>query len=65
MDAKFILSSKTFWANVTMLALALVNNWLGALALGADEQAAILVIVNLVLRLVTKTPVTLVPPLVK
>lgn len=64
MDAKPILTSRTFWANVIGAAVLLLPVVFPDLeVVDAETQASIvgiiLVVVNLVLRSVTKGPVTL------
>lgn len=64
-DAKPILTSRTFWANiVAALALLAPVVFTQLEVVDADTQAtitgAIVVVMNLVLRLLTSTPVTLI-----
>lgn len=56
MDTKSIFTSKTVWTNVVAVAATFLAPKLG-FAIGAEEQVAILAVVNLVLRAITKQPV--------
>ena len=61
MNAKSILLSKTLWANLLMTGLIILNQRLPTLNLDAETQAVIVGAVNILLRLLTKQPVTVVP----
>ena len=61
MDAKNILTSKTLWTNVIMAALVFANQQWPTLNLSPDVQAAIVAAVNVILRLMTKQPATILP----
>jgi putative effector of murein hydrolase LrgA (UPF0299 family) len=56
MDKKWY-KSKTLWVNGIMMAGVVLNSQFG-IELTAEEQGAILVFVNLVLRIITKGPLT-------
>ena len=58
-EAKPFWASKTVWVNGLTAIFGIVNSQIGWLDLGADEMAALLGIVNLVLRATTKGAVTL------
>ncbi len=51
-DKKWYLS-KTLWVNILATAAAAAEKYFG-IGVGAEEQMAILAIINLILRLVTK-----------
>lgn len=48
--------SKTVWVNLLMAAGIVYQAVMGIQLLGAEEQAAIIVVVNLILRLITGKP---------
>ena len=50
--------SRTIWANALMLAGALIANISGQDILTPEVQASILVVVNVILRVVTKEEIT-------
>ena len=58
MDPKSFLLSKTVWLNVIAATLVPVASHYGV-ALDATDVAAILAVVNIVLRFVTKGPVVI------
>ena len=49
--------SKTVWVNIIALVALVVQNEIG-FKVSAEEQVAILAVVNLILRLLTKQPIT-------
>ena len=55
-EAKKFYQSKTFWVNVIAIAAILAQTQTG-FVIGAESQAAILAVINLVLRAVTKEPI--------
>jgi len=57
MDTKSILTSKTIWVNVVAVAATFAATRFG-IVIDASTQVAILGVVNLVLRIVTKQPVS-------
>ena len=57
MDTKKWWASKSIWANVIMMVATVVNGQFDFVNIGMDAQAAILVVVNLVLRAVTKSEI--------
>ena len=60
MDAKSFLTSKTLWANVLALALIIAQVFgIVPAVIDPEKQAGLLAILNLILRLVTKQPITL------
>ena len=54
---KSLWKSKTFWTNVVALLAMIVQSTVG-FALSAEAQIGILAIVNVVLRAVTKEPIS-------
>lgn len=56
MDSKSIFTSKTVWANVVAVAATFAAKQFGV-EIDASTQVAILGVVNLILRIVTKQPV--------
>lgn len=58
MDSKKWYLSKTIWVNLVAAAALIVQSIGGATWFDLEVQGAILVIVNLILRLVTKQAVT-------
>lgn len=56
MDSKSIFTSKTVWANVVAVAAGFAAQKFG-IQIDAATQVAILGVINLVLRVVTKQPV--------
>ncbi len=60
MDAKSILFSKTLWVNLLALVSAAVNKEYGFTVIDGEAVLALLALVNIVLRLVTKQPVRIV-----
>lgn len=58
MDSKPWYASKTLWVNALALVGMIVQGITGAEVLDAEAQGGILALVNLVLRLVTKSAVT-------
>ncbi len=56
MDSKSIFTSKTVWANVVAVAAGFAAQKFG-FQIDAATQVAILGVINLVLRVVTKQPV--------
>ena len=56
MDSKSIFTSKTVWANIVAVAATFAAKQFGV-EIDASTQVAILGVVNLVLRIVTKQPV--------
>ena len=54
MDGKPWYISKTLWANALMMVAAVVNGKFEFVQIGPEVQAAILVVINLVLRAITK-----------
>ncbi|HUX01580.1 MAG TPA: hypothetical protein VMY35_11430 [Phycisphaerae bacterium] len=52
--------SRTLWVNVLALAAMAVERYYGSNLLDADTQTAMLAVINVVLRLVTRQPVGLV-----
>jgi len=58
-SSKSIFTSKMFWTNVVALIGMIVQGLTGnELLVGVEVQAAVLSIVNILLRTVTKEPVT-------
>lgn len=58
MESKSIFVSKTFWVNVLALAAMVVQGVTGKEVIGLDAQASILAGINILLRFITKQPVT-------
>jgi len=58
LDAKPWWQSKTLWVNIIAGAAMVVQSLLGV-GLGAEEQGAILAAINIILRLITRSPVSL------
>jgi hypothetical protein len=56
-ESKSTLVSKTFWINVLALVATLVQTQTGFLIDG-ELQLSLLAVINLILRLITKQPVT-------
>lgn len=63
MPPKSVLASKTLWINVLAAIAAGVQQFLTGWAIDPEWQGAILAIVNIILRLVTSSPVALKAPL--
>ena len=59
MDSKHPLYSKTLWANILMFVAWALQKYLGSDLLDTDTQAAIILVINFVLRLVTGKPLSL------
>jgi hypothetical protein len=63
MEAKSIFASRTLWANVIGGAVAIATSFGLDLDIDAEAQTAIvggiMAVVNIVLRIVTKSPITL------
>jgi uncharacterized membrane protein len=62
MNVKSIFSSKTFWVNLIMAGLVMLNQQIPTFNLGADEQAIIVGAVNILLRFLTTQSVAVLPP---
>lgn len=60
MDIKPIYASKTFWVNILAIAGIAVQQVAGSDLLDANAQVALLGAINVILRLVTKSAVSLV-----
>jgi len=58
MNSKNILSSKTLWANVIAIAAMLIQSKTGFIV-APEYQEAGLGLINIILRLITKQPVTI------
>ena len=58
METKKWWESKTVWVNLAMAAGILTQVFIGTAVLDAEAQAAIVVVVNLILRLVTGKPLS-------
>ena len=56
MESKSIFMSKTFWVNILAIVVMVVQTQTG-FVIDAEYQAAVLMILNLVLRAITKQPV--------
>ena len=56
-EAKKVYQSKTFWVNVIAILAILAQTQTG-FVIGAESQATILAAINLVLRAITKQPIT-------
>ena len=64
LDAKSIFTSKTFWFNtlsILAVVLATMAGW-EELKSDAPYLMALVNVINIVLRLITKQPVTILPP---
>lgn len=57
MESKSILFSRTLWANVVAVGASFAASKFG-IVVDADTQIAILGVLNLILRVVTKQPVS-------
>jgi hypothetical protein len=57
MQGKSLWTSKTFWTNILIAAWAFIGPLVGVPTLDPSMTAGILVIVNLILRAVTKSPI--------
>ncbi len=55
---KSIFTSKTFWVNVIGIVAIVVQTTTGKLLIDAEAQVAILAVINVILRAITKEPVT-------
>ncbi len=62
MDVKSIFRSKTFWVNVAMAVLVILNQQIPTFNLDAETQAVVVGLVNILLRVLTKQAVTVLPP---
>jgi hypothetical protein len=58
MESKSIWLSKTFWVNAISLVAMTVQGITGSEFIGLELQAGILSFVNILLRVITKKPVT-------
>ena len=58
MDSKSIFASKTFWVNAVSLVAMVIQGITGKEIIGLELQASILAGVNIILRFITKQPVT-------
>ena len=58
MNAKSIFVSKTFWANVLMLALSVLDNAYFGNMVSAELKGIIITVVNIALRFLAVQPVT-------
>lgn len=58
-DSKPIWASKTLWVNVIALGAAALNGAAGGVEVSSEETASVLVVLNLIMRAVTKGAVTL------
>lgn len=58
MDGKKWYTSKTLWANALALIGMVVQGATGSEVFNVEAQAGILAFINVILRLVTKEPVT-------
>ena len=58
MQAKPFWQSKTIWVNVLMALGVILNMTIGEDLLNAETQAAIVIVVNLILRLITGKPLS-------
>ena len=58
MDPKPWYASKTLWVNAIAFVALLVQSFGTGFVIGAEEQVGILAVLNLVLRLVTKTGIS-------
>ena len=54
---KSIFNSKTFWTNIIGILAIIVQSMTGKMLINAETQVAILGVVNVILRMVTKEPV--------
>ncbi len=57
METKPWYVSKTLWVNVIAMIAMLVQTKVG-FVIDAETQAALLIVINLVLRIITKTPIS-------
>lgn len=57
MDAKGLLESKTFWLNVVIVALVAFQALDGVAWIDPKAQAAIVAVLNVIMRLLTNQPV--------
>ena len=58
MDSKPFWQSKTLWVNALAFVALLVQSLGTGFVIGAEEQLGILAVINLILRLVTKTGIS-------
>ena len=58
METKSIFTSKTFWTNVIALVAMVIQGITGKDVFPLEYQASALSVVNVLLRMVTKQPVT-------
>jgi hypothetical protein len=58
MDTKKFYESKTFWVNIIAIFYIIFGNSLGIGTLDPTTEATILGIINLLLRIITKLPIT-------
>ena len=59
MGSKPFWKSKTLWVNVIAMVATLLNSAVDGLDMGGDETAALFVVINVIMRAVTKGSVTL------
>jgi len=55
---KSVFTSKTFWTNLIALAAMIIQGLTGKELVSLEVQGTLLAIVNIVLRTITKQPVT-------
>ena len=58
MDYKPWYTSKTLWVNAVAFAALLIQSFGTGFVIGVEEQAGIIVVLNIILRFVTKTGIS-------
>ena len=58
MESKSVWLSKMFWVNIIALAAMITQGITGTEFISLEVQGSILAVVNIILRLVTRQPVT-------
>ena len=58
MDSKPWYTSKTLWVNAVAFAALLIQSLGTGFVIGVEEQAGIIVVLNILLRFVTKTGIS-------
>ena len=61
MNVKSIFSSKTFWVNLIMAGLIILNQQIPTFGIDAETQAVIVGAVNILLRFLTTQSVAVLP----
>ena len=58
MDSKPWYTSKTLWVNAIAFVALVVQSFGTGFVIGAEEQVGILAVINILLRIITKQPIS-------